>query len=37
MNFIEKMIVFVCEIDTYQDVLAGLTLTMKKFDNDRGL
>lgn len=27
MNFIEKIIVFVCEIDTYQDVLAGLANT----------
>lgn len=27
MNFIEKMIVFVCEIDIYQDVLAGLANT----------
>lgn len=24
MSFIEKMIVFVCDIDTYQTVLAGL-------------
>ncbi len=24
MSFLEKMIVFVCEIDTYQSVLAGL-------------
>lgn len=27
MNFIEKMVVFVCEIETYQDVLAGLANT----------
>ncbi|MFV0448097.1 MAG: hypothetical protein ACK5MF_06505 [Vibrio sp.] len=30
MSFIEKMIVFVCEIDTYQSVLAGLSDTYLK-------
>ncbi len=27
MSFIEKMVVFVCEIDTYQSVLSGLENT----------
>lgn len=30
MNFIEKMVVFVCEIETYQDVLAGLATTYEE-------
>jgi len=27
MSLIEKMVVFVCEIDTYQSVLSGLETT----------
>ncbi len=30
MNIIEKMVVFVCEIETYQDVLAGLANTYEE-------
>ncbi len=30
MSFIEKMVVFVCEIETYQDVLAGLANTYEE-------
>ncbi len=34
MSFIEKMIVFVCEIDTYQSVLAGLENTYLETENE---
>jgi len=27
MNLLEKMVIFVCEIDTYQSVIAGLENT----------
>lgn len=34
MSFIEKMVVFVCEIDTYQSVIAGLEDTYLECEND---
>lgn len=34
MSFIEKMVVFVCEIDTYQSVIAGLEDTYLESEND---
>lgn len=34
MSFIEKIVVFVCEIDTYQSVIAGLEDTFLESEND---
>jgi len=36
MSIIEKMVIFVCELDTYQSVLAGLESTYLDSDEEQG-